>query len=167
MNTGKKIIERIAKERLGIEKLETRKTVSKTKPMNTTETAPPGSPHPMVLALAKELWSIGYVEKCRVNQVQPTMKFDADDFDRAQHAAWLKIAEYVLQMKRPDDKTETQNSVVLNRSVQRDGVWTANGLAADFRHVYAHPNCNGIHRVQTASGEHYAHESELAWDKPT
>lgn len=46
----------------------------------------------------------------------------------------------------------------------RDGVWTRNGLRADFRHLYAHPNASGIHRVETASGEHYAHESELAWD---
>lgn len=46
----------------------------------------------------------------------------------------------------------------------RDGIWTANGLCADFRHLYAHPNCNGIHRVQVAGGEHYVHESELVWD---
>jgi hypothetical protein len=52
----------------------------------------------------------------------------------------------------------------LRRLVRRDGVWTANGLAADFRHLYAHPTTDRIHRVQTASGEHYAHESELTWE---
>jgi predicted RNA-binding Zn-ribbon protein involved in translation (DUF1610 family) len=48
--------------------------------------------------------------------------------------------------------------------VGRDGVWISNGLTADFRHLYSHPNYDGIHRVQTASGEHYAHDSELVWD---
>lgn len=46
----------------------------------------------------------------------------------------------------------------------RDGVWTSNGLAADFLYLYAHPNCEGWHMVSTASGEHYAPESELTFD---
>lgn len=46
----------------------------------------------------------------------------------------------------------------------RDGAWTCNGLVADFVHLYAHPSADGIHRVLTASGEHYAPESELRWD---
>jgi hypothetical protein len=63
-------------------------------------------------------------------------------------------------------QTEARRRHSLHRRVRRDGVWTENGLAADFRHLYEHPNCDGIHRVQTASGEHYAHESKLAWDCP-
>ena len=46
----------------------------------------------------------------------------------------------------------------------RDGVWTVNGLAADFRYIRAHPNCDGIHLIETAGGEHYVPESELRWD---
>lgn len=46
----------------------------------------------------------------------------------------------------------------------RDGVWTSNGLSADFRYLYTHPNCDQMQRVETASGEHYAHESDLQWD---
>lgn len=48
--------------------------------------------------------------------------------------------------------------------LERDGVWTNNGLQADFRLLYKHPNCPGVYRVVTASGEHYALEAELTWD---
>ncbi len=62
------------------------------------------------------------------------------------------------------DLTMTDQQAVYSPARRRDGVWTVDGLRADFQHLYAHPNCEAIHRVQTASGEHYAHESELAWD---
>lgn len=61
-------------------------------------------------------------------------------------------------------ETAERGADSLDRLVRRDGVWTSNGLSSDFRHLYAHPNADGIHRVQISSGEHYAHESELAWD---
>lgn len=50
------------------------------------------------------------------------------------------------------------------KTTKRDGVWTNAGLEADFRLLYNHPNCDGVYRVVTASGEHYALESELTWD---
>ena len=46
----------------------------------------------------------------------------------------------------------------------RDGVWTSDGLSADFRCLYTHPHNETILRVQTAAGEYYAHEHELHWD---
>lgn len=47
---------------------------------------------------------------------------------------------------------------------RRDGVWSVNGLSADFIHLYAHPNCADMHRIKTACGDHYAHTSELKFD---
>lgn len=48
--------------------------------------------------------------------------------------------------------------------LRRDGVWTSNGLSADFRLLYPHPNTPDVYRVQTAAGDHYAEGKELTWD---
>ncbi len=60
----------------------------------------------VVRTLAEELWGIGYAEKCRVNGVKPTMKFYDEDFEHAQKMAWLKIADHILKMKRPNDPAQ-------------------------------------------------------------
>ncbi len=46
----------------------------------------------------------------------------------------------------------------------RDGIWTMNGLSADFRLISEHPATKGVYLVETAAGENYAYEEELAWD---
>lgn len=47
----------------------------------------------------------------------------------------------------------------------RDGIWTANGLTAEFRLLYAHPNLPDVYRIETASGDHYAYGRELTWNQ--
>jgi len=47
---------------------------------------------------------------------------------------------------------------------KRDGVVISNGLRADFRLLYAHPNARNVYRIKTACGDHYIHGQELLWD---
>lgn len=42
-----------------------------------------------------------------------------------------------------------------------DGIWISNGLRAEFIVIRKHPNAEGIYFVRTATGDHYAKESEL------
>lgn len=46
----------------------------------------------------------------------------------------------------------------------RDGVWTCDGLEAEFRLILEPEHGNGMVRVETASGEHWAPTKELKWD---
>lgn len=46
----------------------------------------------------------------------------------------------------------------------REGTWTARGLSADFRKSRPHPHAPGWHQVETVTGTHWAHESELRFN---
>lgn len=46
----------------------------------------------------------------------------------------------------------------------RDGVWISNGLSAEFRLLYEHPNTPDVYRVDTAAGKCYVQGKELIWD---
>jgi hypothetical protein len=46
-----------------------------------------------------------------------------------------------------------------------DGVWTANGLKADFRMIRKHPTKGeDIYLVETVAGENWADGKELRWE---
>lgn len=46
----------------------------------------------------------------------------------------------------------------------RDGVWTANGLSADFRFVRTHLGDLRMSWIETVAGEFCAPDDQLAWD---
>jgi len=46
----------------------------------------------------------------------------------------------------------------------RDGVWTGNGLEAEFRYIREHPHSDKLVWIETVSGEHWAPTTELKWD---
>lgn len=54
----------------------------------------------------------------------------------------------------------------MSKHPPRDGVWTANGLSADFRFILASPLNPRQSLVETAAGEEWAPDEELTWDPP-
>ena len=46
----------------------------------------------------------------------------------------------------------------------RDGVWTSDGLVADFRFIRHHNSVPELIYVETATGYHFVSESQLDWD---
>lgn len=46
----------------------------------------------------------------------------------------------------------------------RDGIWTANGLSADFRFLKPHPEAPDESLIETAAGNLWVFNSQLTYD---